>query len=215
VQQQVLTRDPTLAGCEVPPARTHLTAFVLHCAEAADEARAREALRSCALLLDAASPPPRLPISGLGNFGTRVLFVSVPPCEDLLRVSALVDDVAECFRRAGIDSMQHEAGGWSPHVTLLKVSRVRGFGGGRRGRRRRPPSIDVRKFADLDADMGVHALSSIELCAMQGQGVDGFYRVEEGRANPDWALRGGTGVAHQMRDAHAQCTLAPQHAKPL
>jgi len=82
-------------------------------------------------------------------------------------------------------AVQHETGAWVPHVTLLKTSRV---SGGPRGawssRRHRggvpPPSIAAVAFDDLvnEVDLGWHTLPSMELCAMQGVGADGFYHVE-------------------------------------
>ena len=73
---------------------------------------------------------------------------------------------------------------WVPHVTLLKTSRVSGGPRGAWSSRHRggvpPPSIAAVAFDDLvnEVDMGWHTLPSMELCAMQGVGADGFYHVE-------------------------------------
>jgi 2'-5' RNA ligase len=184
VQQLVIGRDGRLAGTDVPPEKSHLTAFVLHCADDEAMARAREAMNACAPLL-MAIPRPTLHLWGLGSFGTRVLYVSVGESDGYrARLSTIVDDVAAQFRAFGL-AVQHETGAWVPHVTLLKTSRV---SGGPRGawssRRHRggvpPPSIAAVAFDDLvnEVDLGWHTLPSMELCAMQGVGADGFYHVE-------------------------------------
>lgn len=175
VQEQVIARDSGLQGCDVPPEKTHLTGFVMHLADEGGVDSACKALRACSSLPSIVHGPcPRLPLSGLASFSTRVLFVRVPLCdEETMRVSALVDGMASQFRAHGI-AVQHDDGRWTPHVTLLKASRVASSA---RGRRRKPPSITSAAWAGIVWERECHSLATAELCSMQGVGSDGFYRV--------------------------------------
>jgi len=171
-QQAVIERAPALAGCDVPPAKSHLTAFVLHCADEDAVAAAKEALQACraltALHFDA-SAPPSIELRGMSTFGNRVLYATVAPSRDAAQVRAFVAAVTAEFAAQGLI----EGGGreWSPHLTILKTSRLRG-----KKAMRWPPSVRSQDWAGLEQlDLGVHPLPTLALCAMRGEGPDGYY----------------------------------------
>jgi len=179
-QAEVVARggDKRLAACAVPPEKTHLTAFVMKLEGEGQLARARAALRGCAALLPPPSSsaevalPPCLELRGVGHFGQRVVYVDCPPSEEQHWLSTFVDGAARIFSEHGI-AVQHEPGAWRAHVTLLKTSRYVGRGRGK------PPNIRKAAYEGLEGrDFGRHALRVLELCSMQGEGIDGFYRVE-------------------------------------
>ena len=182
LQAQVVAREPTLEPCAVPAERSHLTVLVFHAADDADVQRARDALRDCAPLAQRAfgQAPPALSFSGLGSFGQNVLFARVGPANaDLEALSRFVEAVRQLYEhRELIPPSPGEGPAWVPHVTLLKTSRAsspkkRRRGGGAGRLRIRPES-----YEGLCADLGSHALPSLELCAMRGGGADsGYYPV--------------------------------------
>jgi hypothetical protein len=192
MQQEIIRREPDASGCDVPPEKSHLTAFVLSLPtpEALDEARL--ALADCAALPEAQEPiPPSIYICGLGGFGQRVCYARVrDDAHDFERVARLVAGAAQKFAARGLAVQQGGAGdggasSWVPHLTLLKTSRVATRSSKARRsstQARRPAKIRPASYADLaetnGADFGVHPLPMLELCAMQGVAADGFYCVE-------------------------------------
>ena len=66
---------------------------------------------------------------------------------------------------------------WAPHLTLLKTSRLPKRSTQRKGRP--PPKLPSSAYAELPDDLvfGEHDLPLLELCAMQGVGEGGYYRV--------------------------------------
>ena len=172
VQAVIVANERRARGCEVPPAKSHLTAFVLSLASDESVERAKAALAECAALVAPGSSPPRIRISGLASFRQQVVFAQVQPSDDLDRVAALVRDAHRLFDRAGLSPPS--LGSWTPHLTLLKISRSKP----RKGKP--PPKLPAAAYEDLPAsslDFGEHELGALELCAMQGGGVDGFYPV--------------------------------------
>ena len=67
---------------------------------------------------------------------------------------------------------------WTPHLTLLKTSRLPRRNTRRKGRP--TPKLPSSAYAELPADLvfGEHGLPLLELCAMQGVGeADGYYPI--------------------------------------
>lgn len=188
IQTQLIAREPGAQGCAVEPVKSHLTLFVLSLGTEQAVAAAAKALESCASLVREGVPPPRVHLKGLSNFGQRVCFVPVAASCDLDRTRLLVAGAAKIFRDAGLlpavqDATTDELGSlWTPHLTLLKTSKVRSGGRGRRGGGRgRGPSPRIRPatYTDLadSVDFGMHELREVQLCSMAGVGSDGFYQV--------------------------------------
>ena len=135
--------------------------------------QAKAALADCASLVAPASSPPRIRISGLGSFRQQVVFAQLQPSDDLDRVAALVRGAHQIFDARGLSPPAHDS--WTPHLTLLKISRV---GKPRKGKP--TPKLPAAAYEDLPAsslDFGEHELGSLELCSMQGLGADGYYPV--------------------------------------
>ena len=66
---------------------------------------------------------------------------------------------------------------WTPHLTLLKTSRLPKRSTRRKGRP--PPKLPSSAYAELPDDLvfGEHGLPLLELCAMQGVGEAGYYPI--------------------------------------
>ena len=172
VQAAIVANEKRARGCEVPPEKSHLTAFVLSLTDESVE-QAKAALADCASLVAPASSPPRIRISGLGSFRQQVVFAQLQPSDDLDRVAALVRGAHQIFDARGLSPPAHDS--WTPHLTLLKISRV---GKPRKGKP--TPKLPAAAYEDLPAsslDFGEHELGSLELCSMQGLGADGYYPV--------------------------------------
>jgi 2'-5' RNA ligase len=170
VQAKVLNHDPSLAGCDVPAEKNHLTAFVLHCCGPSDVQRAIQALRAYERLLPSSGRAPHVYLNGLGHFGTKVLYAAAPDDNaDNRKLVSLVDMCRQHFIEHDF-SVQTE--GWTPHLTLLKTSRVAAR------RRGRPPAIRPAACKGVPHEFGCHELRTMELCSMQGVADDGFYVVE-------------------------------------
>lgn len=179
-QAAVVSADPQLKPCLVPPEKAHFTFFVFHASSDAQLAAANAALAACAPLAAAAFPTaaPRVTLSGLGSFGERVLYVkAAAPSPDLTRLHRLHAEVAGEFARRGVLGDEPSAvPEWTPHLTLLKQSAAASLGRGRG--RGRPPRIRPAAYAGLEgAEMGTHAINELSLCSMAGMGEAGFYRV--------------------------------------
>ena len=172
VQAELIEADPRAAGCDVPPEKSHLTAFVLTLKSPSEIARARQALHKCATLLP--GRPPCISVKGLGVFGRDVVFAEIEPSLDLSRVSSLVEASSHVFaEELGTPAVAVvNAGKWEAHLTLLKTSRVKG----RRGPKPCLPSVQARRGDD---NFGMHELGALELCAMVGTGDEGYYPVLE------------------------------------
>ena len=172
LQRAVIARAPSLTDSAVPPAKSHLTTFVLHAADEEAVSAAAEALDACRPLASAhfAEAPPRVQLRGLSSFGRNVLYATVVSDDDAARLHAFVAAVTEEFVARGV--LPHGAQkAWTPHLTLLKTSRVKGRKGGR------ALAIRPQDWAGLEeaADLGTHPLPTLALCAMAGQQPDGYY----------------------------------------
>ena len=173
VQQAIIAREKRARGCDVPPEKSHLTGFVLALPDEEAVAAAVDALAACSSLVTPGSRAPRLHFSGLGSFRSNVVFAKPLPTEDHDGVVHLVAGARHIFEERGLLARTSEA--WTPHLTLLKTSRVP-------PRKGRPPAkLPAACWSelpdDLSLDFGVHPLPRLELCAMQGVGPDGFYKV--------------------------------------
>ena len=185
-QREILSRDENLKGCDVPAAKTHLTCFVLSLPTPSDVDAAKEALSACSNLIEPGRPPPAIHLNGIGNFGQRVCFIKCDErAADFPRVASLVSGAADIFsQRCGPDAVSGLGTSWTPHVTLLKTSRLARHHQQKsksKGRRPRAPLAKIREstYAPIaETDFGVHELPTMELCAMQGEAADGFYMVE-------------------------------------
>ena len=169
-QATVVSRDPTLAPCAVPPERSHLTCLVFQANSDDDLRAASEELASCGALANAefGGDLPTVKIRGLGHFGQNVLFAELEAGPEKERLCKFVDDVRERFAERNLLRGTNEAS-WTPHVTLMKTSRVRS--------RSRRLAIRPAAYEGLEPDLGTHAFEALELCAMAGADSDGFYPV--------------------------------------
>ena len=94
-QELIVAREPRARGCEVPPEKSHLTAFVMRLDSDAAVDQAKQALRSCTCLRAQGVPPPRILLSGLGSFRQDVIFVQAVPSAGLERARVVVQ-VCHC-----------------------------------------------------------------------------------------------------------------------
>ncbi|KAK9836214.1 hypothetical protein WJX84_011106 [Apatococcus fuscideae] len=67
--------------------------------------------------------PVSLHLSGLSSFGTKVLYLDLTPGEDLEALNDLVKAICDHMDEAGIESTDQR--GFTPHVTIAKMSRVK------------------------------------------------------------------------------------------
>lgn len=195
-QADIIAAEPRASGCDVPPEKSHLTAFVLALNSSDDIAKAQQALRACSsLLVDGAAP--RVRLRGLGAFRRDVIFAQIEASPDSRRVAHLVSECARIFmQHLGADVFDGCLGTWTAHLTLLKTSRVKMYGKRPVGSKPTLPTLEqlassgTGLFADhADAngvvgdlgglDFGTHELGSLELCAMAGLGEAGYYPVLE------------------------------------
>ena len=63
-----------------------------------------------------------LDISGLDNFGNRVVFAKVKTEQQEARLKEIADVIEECFADQGIKSAANH-GGFAAHVTVFNLSR--------------------------------------------------------------------------------------------
>ena len=171
LQRAVIARSPSLADCAVPPVKSHLTTFVLHAPDEEAVSAAAEALDACRPLAAAHfAEAPRVQLRGLSSFGRNVLYADVVPDDDVARLRAFVAAVTEEFVARGVLANGAQKA-WTPHLTLLKTSRVKGRKGAR------ALAIRPQDWAGLEeaADLGTHLLPTLALCAMAGQQPGGYY----------------------------------------
>lgn len=190
LQRLIVAESSELERCCVPPEKSHLTLFPFD----ADEQQAAEALAACAPIAAAmvGTLAPRLRVSGLGSFSTRVVYAHVAADEGLARLAALRLAMMDEFRQRGIQLEEPRPGQetWSAHLTLLKGSRVQWAAAPRgnvrgRGSMKPPtpgPVIPHACWTSIPAehtDLGEHLAASIELCPLgrRGTAADGFYPV--------------------------------------
>ena len=170
LQDRVVAHLPkVLSRCVVPPAKAHLTLFVLEATTPERVEAASDALRACGPLAAGAFPvPPQITLRGCGSFSTRVLFSQVGGC-DLPALDGLAGRVADEFARRGVIPPPRPGdGAWTPHLTLLMTSKAP------RGAKIPRASWEALEH---EADLGTHSLDELALCSMSGVGVDGFYPI--------------------------------------
>ena len=175
VQTAIVAGEKRARGCEVPPCKSHLTVFVLDCSAKGAIERALGAFAACDSLVQPL-PPPRIRLNGLGSFGSNVIYAAAEPSTALDRIAVLVDGVRRVFDEHGLAPPPAQASSWTPHLTLLKTSRVKS----RVAKGRPPPKLPPTAYADVlaeDRDFGMHLIPRLELCAMSGQGEGGYYPV--------------------------------------
>ena len=205
LQAEIITREPSLAQCTVPPERSHLTCLVFQASSDEDLQVARETLAACTPLVAAefGGEPPTVTVKGLGRFGQNVLFAELEAGAEKDRLCRFVEDVRMRFAERNLLAGTNGET-WTPHVTLLKTSRAsnwrRGKGGGGNGGSKR---LAIRPAAHegLVADLGAHALHALELCAMAGSDPDGFYPVLD--ALPFAALQAPEGAPARSEEEEA------------
>lgn len=167
VHEALIEKDSELASCLVPTSKLHVTMGLMHVADAAQLARAKEVIEEAAKLA-----PARIPVSlpGLGSFGKEVLFAHVQETESRGALVELAKDVDAAITARGLRGVKQPA--FRAHATIAKLSKWKA---GKKKRRR--PKIEADYFEALRATpLGGVVFTRLELLAMRGDAC-GYYPV--------------------------------------
>ncbi|CAK4688043.1 unnamed protein product [Aphanomyces euteiches] len=163
VQESIVARDPRLRAALLPSQKLHCTLRMLRLASVQDLTVARRVLQESQGLLHRCLSSVQLHLSGVSNFGNRVIHAEV-------NCPALSEIVALLHRRlaaVGVGLIgNHDP--FQAHVTLCKLSRDLS---------KRIQTIDRASYADVATQsLGVQRIEAIEFCAVGPQlDSDRFY----------------------------------------
>ncbi|XP_034006421.1 A-kinase anchor protein 7 isoform X2 [Trematomus bernacchii] len=174
VQEAVLQQEPRLARAMIPVPTLHITLLVTHLAsqEQVDLATTvlAEAEPSLAELLGGRDLV--LPFSGIGHFRKEVVFVGLAPGQHRHTLDSLAELLQSRFEEQGL--LQEGNRGFSPHLTMMKLSRASKLRS--QGMKRVDPALYsnyTNKF------FGDQTVERVDLCSMlKKKQQDGYYHTE-------------------------------------
>ncbi|CAM9182949.1 unnamed protein product [Discosporangium mesarthrocarpum] len=119
------------------------------------------------------SGPLRLTFAGLGNFRDQVLYVRLAEDKQAERLGQLVSALYSRFVEAGVIPAVDEGYSFTPHMTIMKMSKIaksrhggRGKGGGSRKRNSKGGCIPPNCYDGLGENFGTHIPEALELSSM-------------------------------------------------
>ena len=172
VQDSITGAEPILRDCCMKESLFHLTLTMLRLQGAESEAKAKVMMKKlqpklAEMLAD--NERATLDISGLGNFGQRVVYASVQP-RNAETFQRLVGEVHQALEEAGEGVKGTNNFEFVPHVTVAKVSRPV-------ARERHSKYVPTSHYSEhCGKRMGSQVMDNFHLCVIeQDVGRDGFY----------------------------------------
>ena len=169
IQSGLVSREPKLSASIVKPSKLHLTFFVMHIVSREHIEKATLLVNNCQSAVDEFFPdyPSTISFRNFGNFGKKVLFLSVENGPTLDKLEQLGKYMYDKFLEAGlVPSVGYE---FVPHVTIAKTSA---------DKKNKKLSILPSHFAGLESELDGNpvVLECIDLLAMTQQDEDGYYK---------------------------------------
>ncbi|XP_067678130.1 uncharacterized protein [Haliotis asinina] len=173
VQQEVMSVNHKMKEVMIKLPTLHITLMVMNLQTEEDIARAREALtESGCELRDRFKTLPVLEVAGLGTFRNQVVFATVSPGDALDDLTHIHQCVIDKMADHGVVST--ETKGLTPHITIMKMSKVKAS-----FRRSVAKKIDPSMYSKFkDMVFGTEMVQRLQLCAMlKPKDTSGYYHV--------------------------------------
>ena len=151
VQNHVISGEPKLARAMVESEKSHVTLMVLNSLEV----NVNEIGNKIGQVAERFEPF-QMNIKSIGNFGNKVVFANVDGCMELAQ---LHKSLIQALSEMDCVALKKE-GALKPHVTLMKMSRVR-------NRALQKFKIDPALYEKYqDCDFGTETVASVQLLSM-------------------------------------------------
>ncbi|XP_046578259.1 A-kinase anchor protein 7-like isoform X3 [Haliotis rubra] len=173
VQQEVMSVNHKMKEVMIKLPTLHITLMVMSLQTEEDIARARAALtESGCELRERFKTLPVLEVAGLGTFRNQVVFATVSPgdaLDDLTHIHQCVID-----KMADHEVVSTETKGLTPHITIMKMSKVKAA-----FRRSVAKKIDPSLYSQFkEMTFGTETVQRLQLCAMlKPKDTSGYYHV--------------------------------------
>lgn len=186
VQDKIVSENKQLTAALIKISTLHLTMCVLSLNSEEEISKSKLALEkaSVKLLETYKENPLSLDISGLGHFRNEVVFAKVKKDDQVSSLKLIAETVEDCF--VDYDIVPPDKRGFKPHVTIMKLSKVRGA-----KKKKGLKKIKEELYTDfLLSDFGCETADSLQLCSMmKAKDEHGYYHVEHTVQFADFPLQ--------------------------